>query len=114
MSVQKMSNIVETDVQACPERAVAFIRSRYPFKTAECVAADIGVPSGTVRRWLEGAASPSWGAFSRLIFAYGPAFLAAVYPKAPKWLDEAARDEALRDLRDQQRRIQEQLDALGA
>lgn len=112
MSVQKMSNIVETNVQACPERAVAFIRSRYPFKTAECVAADIGVPSGTVRRWLEGAASPSWGAFSRLIFAYGPAFLAAVYPKAPQWLDEAHRREMQATLRAEQQRISDQLAAL--
>ncbi len=100
--------------QACPDRAVAFIRARYPVKTAEHVSADIGLPVHTVKRWLEGVAKPSWTGLSRLIFAYGPAFLVAVYPKAPAWLDEAHRRERQDALRAEQRRIKEQLDALGA
>lgn len=99
--------------QACPDRAIAFIRSRYPTKTAECVAADIGLPVHTVKRWLEGVAKPSWSGLSRLIFAYGPAFLVAVYPNCPQWLDEARRRERLAALKAEQIRIQEQLDALG-
>lgn len=112
MSGQNQPNIGQIDTQACPERAVAFIRSRYPSKTAECVSSDIGVPASTVRRWLEGAASPSWAAFSRLIFAYGPAFLVAVYPNAPKWLNDAHRQERLCALQAEQARITAELASL--
>lgn len=98
--------------QACPERAVAFIRALYPSKTADHVAYDTGISADTVRKWIEGAAKPSWVAFSRLIFAYGPAFLAAVYPRVPAWLDEARRRELQAELRAEQQRITEQLAAL--
>jgi predicted transcriptional regulator len=98
--------------QACPERAVAFIRAMYPSKTADHVAYDTGIAADTVRKWIEGAAKPSWVGLSRLIFAYGPAFLAAVYPSAPKWLDEAHRREMQASLRAEQQRISDQLDAL--
>ncbi len=100
------------DGEACPDRAVAFVRRLYPTKTADCVAADTGLPVQTVRRWLEGVAKPSWIGFSRLIFAYGPAFLAAVYPRAPAWLDDARRRELQAELRAEQQRITEQLAAL--
>lgn len=112
MSEQDVFKIGRFDGEACPERAVAFVRRLYPSKTADCVAADTGVPSQTVRRWLEGVSKPSWVAFSRLIFAYGPAFLVAVYPKAPKWLDEAHRRAQGVVLRAEQQRIAEQLEAL--
>jgi len=112
MSENRVFKIGRIDGDACPERAVAFVRRLYPVKTADCVAADTGVPAQTVRRWLEGVAKPSWTAFSRLIFAYGPAFLVAVYPNAPRWLDEAHRREQQAALRAEQQRIAEQLAAL--
>ncbi|MBN9453227.1 MAG: hypothetical protein J0I42_14865 [Bosea sp.] len=114
MTGQKSGKVGVTSPQACPEKALDFLRGLYPSKTIENVAYDTGIPSDTVRKWFEGVAKPSWAAFSRLIFAYGPAFLIAVYPKAPAWLDEAHRRERQEALRAEQRRIQEQLDALGA
>ena len=95
--------------EACPDRAVAFIRALYPIKTADCVAADTGLPVQTVRRWLEGVAKPSFIGFSRLILAYGPAFLAAVFPTSPKWIDEAHRRERLAALEAQQARIRAEI-----
>ncbi len=99
---------------ACPDRAVEFIRKLYPTKTADCVSADTGVPSQTVRRWLEGVAKPSWTAFSRLILAYGPAFLVAVFPSRPRWLDDAYQREQLAELEAEQARIQSKISALRA
>ncbi|MGO4171589.1 hypothetical protein [Bosea sp. TAF32] len=100
--------------KASPERAVEFIRNLYPSKTAENVAYDTGVGAETIKKWLDGTARPGWDGIWPLIFAYGPSFLKAVYPKAPAWLDEAHRRERQESLRAEQRRIQEQLDALGA
>lgn len=97
------------DTQACPERAIAYIRKLHPSKTADHVAADTGISPDTVRKWLEGVAKPSWVAFSRLIFAYGPSFLTAVYPKAPAWLDDAHRRERLAALEAAQARIQAEI-----
>lgn len=114
MTGQKFGKIGGTSPQACPEKALEFLRGLYPSKTVENVAYDTGIPSDTVRKWFEGVSKPSWAGLSRLIFAYGPAFLMAVYPKAPSWLDEAHRRERQEALRAEQRRIQEQLDALGA
>lgn len=98
--------------KACPEKAVAFIRRRYPMKTAESVAADTGIGAETVKKWLDGSARPSWDGVFALICAYGPAFLAAVLPNAPQWLDEAHRREMQASLRAEQQRISDQLAAL--
>lgn len=96
------------------ERMIAFLRKRYPSKTAENVALDLGCSPETVAKMMERVTTPNAVTYGRLIFAYGPAFLVAVYPKAPAWLDEAHRRERQDALRAEQRRIQEQLDALGA
>ena len=114
MSGQKQPNIGANGTQACPDRAVAFIRTLYPAKTAECVAADIGLPVPTVKRWIEGAAKPSWSGFSRMILAYGPAFLVAVFPSRPRWLDDAYQREQLAELEAEQARIQSRIAALRA
>ena len=99
--------------QACPDRAIAFIRSRYPSKTAENVAADIGGSAETIQKMMDRCSTPNVTTFGRMILAYGPAFLVAVYPNCPQWLDEAHRRERLAALKAEQIRIQEQLDALG-
>lgn len=114
MSEQSVPKIGQSEAQACPERAVEFIRRLYPVKTADCVAADTGLPVQTVRRWLEGVAKPSFIGFSRLILAYGPAFLAAVFPRQPRWLTEAYQREQLADLEAEQARIQSKIQALKA
>lgn len=114
---RQMSGAGQTDVARRIEKAeriIAFLRGMYPFKTAENVAADIGAPAETIQKMIERCSTPNAWTYGCLVCAYGPRFLAAALPAPPEWVVEAARDEALRDLRDQQRRIQEQLDALGA
>jgi hypothetical protein len=96
------------------ERIIAFLRHRYPTKTADNVAADLGCSSETVTKMMDRMTTPNAVTFGRMILTYGPAFLIAVYPKAPTWLDEAHRRERREVLRAEQRRLQEQLDALGA
>lgn len=114
MTGRKYGKVGVVSAQACPEKALDFLRGLYPSKTADNVAYDTGIPADTVRKWLERAAKPSWVAFSRLIFVYGPAFMVAVYPNAPKWLDEAHRREQQAALRAEQQRIADQLAALKA
>ena len=84
-----------------PARVAVFLRRLHPAKTAERVADDTGVPAETVRQWLKGAATPGFGRLFALIDAYGPEFLVAVFPRAPRWLDAAWRAEEQRDLEDQ-------------
>jgi hypothetical protein len=98
----------------CPDRAVAFLRSRYPSKTADCVAADTGIGAETVKKWLDGAARPSWDGALTLVFTYGPAFLAAVFPRQPRWLTDAYQREQLAALEEEQARIQSKIQALKA
>ena len=114
MSEQSVPKAGQSEAQACPQKAVEFIRRLYPTKTADSVAFDTGIPAPTVRRWMEGASSPSWVAFSRLILAYGPAFLAAVFPRQPRWLTDAYQRERLAELEAEQARIQSKIQALKA
>lgn len=100
--------------QACPERAVAFIRERYPMKTAESVAADTGVGFETVKKWLDGSARPSWDGIFAMISAYGFPFLVAVFPRQPVWLSDAYQRERLAELEAAQARIQSEISALRA
>lgn len=100
--------------KACPERAVAFLRSRYPSKTAESVAADTGIGAETVKKWLDGSARPAWDSVFPLIFVYGPAFMAAVAPSQPRWLTDAYQREQLAALEAEQARIQSRIQALKA
>jgi hypothetical protein len=114
MAGSSLTRIGSASSQACPDRAVAFIRALYPVKTAECVAADIGLPVHTVKRWLEGVARPSWDGIFALICAYGPRFLAVALPAPPAWVSDAAREQELAELRAEQARITKKLEALGA
>lgn len=82
-----------------------FLRRRHPIKTADCVAAETGVPVGTVENWLCGRAAPAGSSFAALLVAYGPAVLAAALPVVPRWVDEAARAEALARLEAEQARL---------
>jgi len=70
-----------------------FLRDVHPAKTAANVSADTGCSVAQVEKWLEGASAPNGSAFARLTCAYGPAFLSAVLPDAPGWLNVAVRAE---------------------
>lgn len=97
------------------ERIENFLKSRYPAKTAQCVAADIGYAPGRVAKWLEGASDPNCYAILRMVDAYGPAFLAALMGEgAPGWLDDAQRSEKLNDLEATRARIDAELRDLRA
>jgi hypothetical protein len=68
---------------------VDFLTRRHPVKTARHVAAAIGAPESTCKKWLEGDALPGMIWFCRLVAAYGPEFLAACLPGCD-WLSDAA------------------------
>lgn len=96
--------------KALGERVADFLRLRHPAKTAANVAADAGLPSGTVAKWLEGAATPSLYAGLKLADAYGPDFVAAVWPNGLGFLADAARAEQARRLRAQIADLQAKLE----
>lgn len=91
------------------ERIIGFLRRLYPAKTAENVAADLGGSAETIQKMMDRCSTPSTVLFTRMILAYGPAFLIAVYPKAPKWLDDAHRRERLAALEAEQARIRAEI-----
>lgn len=105
MTAAISGKISRTGWKACPERAISFIRTRYPVKTAESVAADTGIGAETVKKWLDGSARPSWDACWALICAYGTPFMIATILTKPVWLDEAHRRERLAALEAAQARI---------
>lgn len=105
MSHRKMRNFD-------PNAVAAHLRRLHPSKTAECVAADIGVPAETVRQWLRGAASPSGPAMLALVGVYGPELLAAALPDAPAWLRRALVAEQRRAAMDEMRALTERLGAM--
>ena len=83
----------EIDPKVLGELVQSFLRRRHPTKTAAAVVAatDGRLKEHQVQRWLEGVSAPSGAALVTLISAYGPEFLAAVFPSAPEWLDAACR-----------------------
>lgn len=79
--------------EARAEKIVAYLRRRYPDKTAESVAADGVASIRTVRNWLDDVCAPSLAGYSRMISLYGPDFLLATLDHSPRWLVKAAHDE---------------------
>lgn len=95
-------------------RVCAFVRRRYPVKTATCFEDDTKIAAATFRKWDAGIASPSLLHFLKCIEVYGPECLhAALGSYAPDWLladvrearmaalerDRAAAEAALAELR---------------
>ena len=95
------------------ERIVEFLREVHPVKTIDSVAADIGVARSTVAKWLEGACTPGAIPFIKLMGAYGPEFVVAVWPNAPKWMHQAYRDHQEEDLNRQMEAIRRKLETLS-
>ncbi|WP_198157520.1 hypothetical protein [Methylobacterium nodulans] len=108
--VRKFSQI---DARTLAERACRFLRQRYPNKTALYVEADTGVPSSTVRKWLDQGHCPSGPAYDAMIATYGAAFLCAMRPdEHGAWFHRVARAERQAALEARAAAIQSQLDAL--
>lgn len=75
------------------ERIIAFLRSRYPTKTADNVAADTGLGAPTVQTWIDRCTAPNIVGIIALTSAYGPDFLTACMgERAPAWLSAAHRE----------------------
>lgn len=78
-------------LDADAEGLASFLRAIYPHDTAANVAADLAVTTRTVANWLGGSAAPRLTHFIRMIDCYGPSAIAAAFPAAPPWLDDAVR-----------------------
>ncbi|MCJ2051698.1 hypothetical protein [Methylobacterium sp. J-070] len=91
--------VVDGRTGACEDRTVVadrfsnFLRSKYPIKTADNVAADTGLPVATVQRWLDRGSAPSLWALGKLIGAYDAEVLCAALESPPGWLVAAARQQ---------------------
>lgn len=94
------------------ERVVTFLKRIHPTKTAVHVAAETGVSSDAVEKWLERASVPNGLAMIRLTAAYGPEFLCAVMNNPPAWLDAAVRSERQAALEAQLLSIQNEIASL--
>lgn len=77
---------------------VAFWRRRYPAATAEHVAADLGAPVGTAKKWVLRAADPCGKWLLAAIAFYGPDLLASGFKQSPAWVEAARRAEQAADL----------------
>ncbi|RXF67558.1 hypothetical protein [Hansschlegelia zhihuaiae] len=69
----------------------AFLRARYPDKTAANVHADTGIRVKTVEKWLAKVSAPGAAHLVVLVTVYGPEFLCAVTRDPPPWLTAAGR-----------------------
>ncbi len=91
--------VVGARTTVCRDRTVVadrfanFLRSKYPEKTAEHVAADTGLPVATVQRWLDRGSAPSLWALGKLIGAYDAEVLCAALENPPAWLVAASRQQ---------------------
>jgi hypothetical protein len=115
-----MSGVIDTQscadrravarVDADPEKVGRFLRKVHPVNTAAEVSVKTGIPTRTVQRYLASCpVVPSGGALLRLIFAYGPEFLAAILPDAPAWVDRAKAEERRAALEAERMAIEEKL-----
>ena len=94
------TTVVDDRTGACEDRTVvadrvaAFLRAKYPLKTADNVAADTGLPVATISRWLDRGSAPSLWALGKLVGAYDAEVLLVILDHPPPWLmDEARRQE---------------------
>jgi hypothetical protein len=81
--IRKSSVVAQT---VLGDRLKAFLRRLHPSKTAMNVAADTGCSAAQVEKWLEAGTLPNCVAMMRLIAAYGPEFLAAMFEAPPAWI----------------------------
>ncbi|MCC0809419.1 hypothetical protein FPV16_25015 [Methylobacterium sp. W2] len=109
-SYGRSAQLGDVDRTAVQERTTDFLRTLYPQKTADNVAADTGIAANTIAKWLDRGSAPTSWAFLRLLEAYGAEFACAVMAKPPAWLDRAARDQRNDRLQAQIAKLQSQID----
>ena len=109
-SGQELGTFGHSDDRTFAERVAHFLRSQHPTKTAQCVSHEIGLSTGTVRKWLELGCAPNGRAVALLMRRYRGAFLWAVFPDGDdEWFAELAREEELARLEERAATIREQL-----
>ena len=113
-SSRRASHLTPASQTVVAERIIAFLRQRHPYKTADNVSAETGVPAGTVQKWIDRGSAPSAFAVFRLLGAYGPEFASAVYINAPAWLDRAVREERAAVLRAEIAALEAKLETVKA
>ena len=85
----------------CTEGAadlVETLRAMFPGDTAARVAAELALDAALVQSWLDGRVAPSAQALVKMVFAFGPKFLAAIGNAPPAWVDVAHAAHELLDL----------------
>lgn len=112
MAKSESKRIPVCSVAGADTNLTRFFKSAYPGKTIDNVALDLGVPRGTAKNWVEGKSVPGFVHTLKLIAKYGPEFLVAVYPNAPRWLDQAYRDHQQAKLLSQREAINRRLEEL--
>ncbi|PTW53587.1 hypothetical protein C8N35_11642 [Breoghania corrubedonensis] len=108
--------------QHCRELTVAYdldalldyFRQKYPALLCQNVAADTGIPAGTVENWMLKKAQPSTSNFVRLVHVYGPSLLAAALIDTPMWLARAVREERIAAIDSQIQRLREEQESLAS
>ena len=108
----QLSDATRTDAAervAQAERIIEFLRHRYPQKTADNVAADIGGSAETIQKMIDRVSSPSALLFTRLILAYGAPFLRAAVGAAPDWIAAEAQKQRIAELEARRAQIDAEL-----
>lgn len=95
-------------------RVAAFLRGRYPVKTASCASAETGIHAATIEKMLERESAPSAHAFLLMAQAFGPAFMLDCYIQPPQWLSDAAHAARIRDAETRLEQAQAEIDRLKA
>lgn len=72
------------------DRAMTWLRQRYPDHTADHIAFDAGTSPDAARKWLAGVSSPGFSACIRLVAVHGPPLLATMFDVPPAWLTASA------------------------
>ena len=113
-SGQKVGRVSPSDDRTFAEHVSEYLRRKHPVKTAQCVGSDTGIPSTTIRKWLEQGCAPS-GKHTALLAGRYCDFLAAVFPGDERaWFAEVARQVALEELEQRAAKIRQQMsDVLG-
>lgn len=87
-----------------------FLINIYPVKTAENVAADTGIASRTVQRWLsEEPIAPNMPSLLCLACVYGAPFLAESLTRCPQWLNDYVRLTRLSEIQSEIERVEAEL-----
>lgn len=81
MSARNDRQVYNFDMDAL----VRFLRTAFPTATALHVQSISGIPAGSVENWMRARAKPSGEHIGALVAAFGPAFVAAIFPSTRQW-----------------------------